>query len=194
MRTKIFIIAIAVSGLAGRVGAQAPVVELPGSGVESAAEIGILPKQKEEMTQKYLMNADERNPFAKRIQKSKGTAAVDTENEESRIRAALETFSVSGIAKGGSGYKAQLGSIILSEGELIPRLIPGQSDDLRVTKITPELVEITWVADENADRPRQVSLAVDMGAKVGVILPVGRSSAAPAGKTQLVYQSDEEPK
>lgn len=192
MRTKLFITVIAVSGLSGRAGAQAPVVELPGSGVALASEIGILPKQKEEMTQKYLMNADERNPFAKRIQKSKGTASVDTESEESRIRAALDTFSVSGIAKGGSGYKAQLGSIILSEGEMIPRLIPGQSDDLRVTKITPELVEITWVADEDADRPRQVSLAVDLGAKVGVILPVGRAPAAVAAKTQLVYQADED--
>ncbi len=198
MNTKQLLIALSVPVFALGASAEEPDIAVSGSGAESAAEVGILPAQKEEMTQKYLMDAQERNPFAKRIKVENTETEVDTQSEEARIRAALETFVVSGIAKGGDGYKVQLGSIILSEGEIIPRLIPGQSDDLRVSKITPERVEITWVADEEADLPRQVSLAVDLTAKVGVLLPTGQASApaapaAGAGGQQFVFQSEEDP-
>ncbi len=166
---------------------------LGGDSPNSAAEVGVLPKQKEEMVKDYLLDGSERNPFARRNKAAAGGVEVDTESEEARIRAALESFSVSGLAKGGGGYSAQLGSIILEEGELIPRLIPGQVDDLRVTKVTPELVELTWVADEEAAKPRQVSLPVDLAARVGVVLPTAKpSSGAGATQQQLVYHTEPE--
>lgn len=186
MKTRTIVTTLAAFGYASTAPAQVAPTLLPAEAPATAAEVGVLPSQKEQMVQKYLVDSEERNPFATRTKGSAGKIAVDTQSEESRIRSVLESLSVSGISKGGSGYKAQLGSIILSEGELIPRLIPGQADDLRVTRITPKLVEITWVADEEALSPRQISLPVDLEPKVAVMLPTASSASGAAGG-QLVY-------
>ena len=159
--------------------------------IQSVEEPGVLPNEKEQMLKGFVLKPAERNPFADRAKGEKGIPADDSQSEDSRIRMALESFSVSGIARGNNGYKAQLGSMILSEGKLVPRLIPGQSDDLRVTKITPELVEITWVADEEAAKPRKISLEIELEPKVGVLLPtVSRDGSGVVEK--LVYATTEE--
>ncbi len=189
MRLKSILITIAPALLSAPAFAQAPAL-LAGEAAETAAEVGVLPEQKEKMVQQYTLTDEERNPFAARTKGSRGKVAVDTQSEESRIRSALETFAVSGISKGGGGFKAQLGSIILSEGELIPRVIPGQTDELRVTKITPKFVEITWVGDEEAVAPRQVTMSVDLEPRVAVMLP--GASAGGGAKGQLVYLEDKD--
>ena len=159
--------------------------------IQSVEEPGVLPNEKEQMLKGFVLKQAERNPFADRAKGEKGIPADDSQSEDSRIRMALESFSVSGIARGNNGYKAQLGSMILSEGKLVPRLIPGQSDDLRVTKITPELVEITWVADEEAAKPRKITLEIELEPKVGVLLPtVSRDGSGVVEK--LVYATTEE--
>ncbi|MCP4849061.1 MAG: hypothetical protein GY899_14060 [Verrucomicrobiaceae bacterium] len=159
--------------------------------ISSVKDIGVLPHEKEELIKGFVLKQPERNPFADRAKGEKGLPSGDSQSEDSRIRLALESFSVSGIAKGQGGYKAQLGSIILSEGKLIPRLIPGQSDDLRVTKITPELVEITWVADEEAAKPRKITLEIDLDPRVGVLLPTVTNGGS-GGVKKLVYASMKE--
>ena len=189
MKLKSILITIAPAALSAQVFAQAPAI-LAGSTAATAAEVGVLPEQKEKMIQQYTLTDEENNPFAVRTKGAKGKVAVDTQSEESRIRAALEAFAVSGISKGGTGFKAQLGSIILSEGETIPRIIPGQTDELRVTKITPKFVEVTWVGDEEAAAPRQVTLPVDLEPRVAVMLP-GASTGGGA-KGQLVYLDDKD--
>ena len=63
MKTSKTIIAVSAA-LVANAAAQAPpalgVAEAPAT----AAEVGVLPTQKEEMVQKYLVDAEERNPFA----------------------------------------------------------------------------------------------------------------------------------
>ena len=143
------------------------------------------------MIKAFVLKQAERNPFADRAKGEKGIPEQDSQSEDSRIRQALESFSVSGIARGENGYKAQLGSMILSEGKLVPRLIPGQSDDLRVTKITPELVEITWVADEEAAKPRKITLEIELEPRVGVLLPTASRDGSGVVE-KLVYATAEE--
>jgi len=159
--------------------------------IQSVEEPGVLPNEKEQMLKGFVLKQAERNPFADRAKGEKGIPADDSQSEDSRIRMALESFSVSGISRGNNGYKAQLGSMILSEGKLVPRLIPGQSDDLRVTKITPELVEITWVADEEAAKPRKISLEIELEPKVGVLLPTASRDGSGVVE-KLVYATTEE--
>lgn len=171
--------------------AREPVDPVENTVISSVAEIGVLPHEKEKLINGFVLKQAERNPFADRAKGDKGLPSEDSQSEDSRIRLALESFSVSGIARGQGGYKAQLGSIILSEGKLVPRLIPGQSDDLRVTKITPELVEITWVADEEAAKPRKIILEIDLTPRVGVLLPMA-TKGGPGVVEKLVYASTEE--
>jgi hypothetical protein len=159
--------------------------------VDQVGQTGVLPNEKEEMIKAFVLKQAERNPFADRAKGEKGIPEQDSQSEDSRIRQALESFSVSGIARGGNGYKAQLGSMILSEGKLVPRLIPGQSDDLRVTKITPELVEITWVADEEAAKPRKITLEIELEPRVGVLLPTASRDGSGVVE-KLVYATAEE--
>lgn len=190
---KIYIIILVLAGTAvvGNSIAQVPVKLGNNAVLPSVKEVGVLPYEKESMIKTFILRQEERNPFADRTKGDKGQPAEDSQSEDSRIRLALESFSVSGIARGQDGYKAQLGGIILSEGNLIPRLIPGQSDDLRVTKITPELVEITWVADEEADKPRKITLEIDLDPRVGVLLPTASKGGSNVA-AQLVYASMEE--
>ena len=159
--------------------------------IQSVEAPGVLPNEKGQMLKGFVLKQAERNPFADRAKGEKGIPADDSQSEDSRIRMALESFSVSGISRGNNGYKAQLGSMILSEGKLVPRLIPGQSDDLRVTKITPELVEITWVADEEAAKPRKISLEIELEPKVGVLLPTASRDGSGVVE-KLVYATTEE--
>ncbi|MFP6872259.1 MAG: hypothetical protein VCA55_02020 [Verrucomicrobiales bacterium] len=191
MKIHITIFVLAGMAVVRNSAAQAPVVPGNNAVVASAEEVGVLPQEKEGMIKAFILKQEERNPFADRTKGDNGQTAEDSQSEDSRIRLALESFSVSGIARGQDGYKAQLGGIILSEGNLIPRLIPGQADDLRVTKITPELVEITWVADEEADKPRKITLEIDLVPRVGVLLPTASKNGSNVAG-QLVYAAKEE--
>jgi hypothetical protein len=170
--TLILQIAVPCALVAGAL-AQAPPVLPGGSYPATAAEVGMLPDQKRAEADASRLQEGVRNPFATRTDKSpSGPVAKDTQSEEARIRAALDKFTVNGFAQSPDGsLTAQLESIILKEGELLPRVIEGQVDDLRVTKITAKLVEFTWVGDEDADNARQVTKAVDMSPKVAVMLP-----------------------
>ena len=146
--------------------------QLPDTVASSAEEVGLLPAQKSAEAAASRVVPDTRNPFASRTKSTGGPVVADQQTEESRIRAVLEKFIVNGTAKAdGGGYSAQAKGLILREGELLPHLLKDQVDDLRVTKVTPRLVEITWVGDEDATQPRQISLPIDMTATVAVVLP-----------------------
>ena len=165
--------------------AQAPV--LPGgAAAKTAEEVGILPEQKRATADASRLEPETRNPFVTLTDPTPGPSKKDTQSEEARIRNVLEKFLVNGIAKGPDGkFTGQMqGGIILKEGELLPRVIEGQVDDLRVTKINPKLVEITWVADEDADKPRKITMAVDMSPTIAVMLP------SPDGRGELTTMRD----
>ena len=119
-------------------------------------------------------------------EENKVVEGVSSHSEETKIRSILESLKVNGISRGDNGYKVQLGGLILKPGRLLPRIIEGQSDDLMVKNISPTNIEIMWVGDEEADKPRVMLIPVDLDPKVGVVLPLNAKNNESAG-SRLVY-------
>ena len=174
--------------------ADIPPVDLLSSGsiTKSADGFGALPKKKKDALKGHLLVSKERNPFAIRAKEEQIISGADSQTEEAKIRSVLDKMHVSGVAKGAHGYKVQLGGVILVEGRKIPKLINEQTDDLIVTKITPSMIEITWAGDEKADEPRQLTIAVDLEPKVGIVLPIPSNDNS-SSSSQLVYLNEEDP-
>ena len=154
---------------------------------EENESLGISPKEKKEQILAFIISDEERNPFV--ISKNDVDIEDGTNSsysEETKIRTILESLVVNGISRGANSYKVQLGSIILEEGKILPRLIRDQTDDLKVTEITSSKVQITWVGDEEADKPRVMTIPIELEPKVGVILPSLLSKDPPLD-SKLIY-------
>ena len=98
----------------------------------------------------------------------------------------MDSLVVNGISRGANSYKVQLGGLILEKGKILPRLINDQTDDLKVTEITSSKVQITWVGDEEADKPRVMTIPIELEPKVGVELPSALSKSLPLD-SKLIY-------
>jgi len=154
---------------------------------EKNESLGISPKEKKEQILAFIISDEERNPFV--ISKNDVDIEDGTNSsysEETKIRTILESLVVNGISRGANSYKVQLGSIILEEGKILPRLIRDQTDDLKVTEITSSKVQITWVGDEEADKPRVMTIPIELEPKVGVVLPSVLSKDPPLD-SKLIY-------
>ena len=147
---------------------------------------GVLPSQKKQQLMVFILDDKDRNPFVIAKEENKIVEGVSSHSEETKIRSILESLKVNGISRGDNGYKLQLGGLILKPGRLLPRIIEGQSDDLMVKNISPTNIEITWVGDEEADKPRVMLIPVDLDPKVGVVLPLNAKNDESAG-SRLVY-------
>ena len=150
------------------------------------ASFGVLPSQKKQQLMVFILDDKDRNPFVIAKEENKIVEGVSSHSEETKIRSILESLKVNGISRGDNGYKVQLGGLILKTGRLLPRIIEGQSDDLMVKNISPTNIEITWVGDEEADKPRVMLIPVDLDPKVGVVLPLNAKNNESAG-SRLVY-------
>ena len=147
---------------------------------------GVLPSQKKQQLMVFILDDKDRNPFVIAKEENKIVEGVSSHSEETKIRSILESLKVNGISRGDNGYKVQLGGLILKPGRLLPRIIEGQSDDLMVKNISPTNIEITWVGDEEADKPRVMLIPVDLDPKVGVVLTLNAKNDESAG-SRLVY-------
>jgi len=154
---------------------------------EQKSNLGILPKQKKERILEFTLTDEERNPFV--ISKNDidiEEGANSSYSEETKIRSILDSLVVNGISRGANSYKVQLGGLILEKGKILPRLINDQTDDLKVTEITSSKVQITWVGDEEADKPRVMTIPIELEPKVGVELPSAFSKSLPLD-SKLIY-------
>ena len=150
------------------------------------ASFGVFPSQKKQQLMVFILDDKDRNPFVIAKEETKIVEGVSSHSEETKIRSILESLKVNGISRGDNGYKVQLGGLILKPGRLLPRIIEGQSDDLMVKNISPTNIEIMWVGDEEADKPRVMLIPVDLDPKVGVVLPLNAKNDESAG-SRLVY-------
>ena len=153
---------------------------------------GVLPSQKKQQLMVFILDDKDRNPFVIAKEENKVVEGVSSHSEETKIRSILESLKVNGISRGDNGYKVQLGGLILKPGRLLPRIIEGQSDDLMVKNISPTNIEIMWVGDEEADKPRVMLIPVDLDPKVGVVLPLNAKNNESAG-SRLVYIKKKDP-
>ena len=153
---------------------------------DNGGSFGVLPSQKKQQLMVFILEDKDINPFVIAKEENKIVEGVSSHSEETKIRSILESLKVNGISRGDNGYKVQLGGLILKPGRLLPRIIEGQSDDLMVKNISPTNIEITWVGDEEADKPRVMLIPVDLDPKVGVVLPLNAKNDESAG-SRLVY-------
>ncbi|GAT33413.1 hypothetical protein TSACC_21829 [Terrimicrobium sacchariphilum] len=138
-------------------------------------EIGLLPQQKASLT----VSSSERNPFGKKPpKKTVEQAKVPVENEESRLRDAISELPLAGVVEARGGVKVLLGSIAIQENELLPALISGQTEQIRVISVTPKEVMLAFVDSDGTANNRKIRLQVDMTPSVRYKL--GGSSATAA--------------
>ena len=163
MKYTLFVLAVGVNSFAAsNLVAAADDVKIS----EKAALVGMLPHQKRGTE----VDANERNPFAHRVEIVKTEAKRDTNSEEAKIRAVLNGLRVVGITNGKNGLKAQVGSLILEVGRAVPQLIPNQTDRLRVTKVSAKSVEIKWIDEEGAEEPRKHVIDLDLTPRINTAL------------------------
>jgi len=117
-----------------------------------------------------LLRLKERNPFTRRETKIAEVAA-DRESEESKLRALLEAMPVRGVSRGDGSVKVLLEHFILKQGEPIPPLLDGQTEQLFVRRITDKQIEIDFVESEKHAEPRKILILIDLRPRVAMRTP-----------------------
>lgn len=127
----------------------------------------ILPDDKTAETVK----TGERNPFGKNenelnLNSNKGTS------QENMIREHLSMLKVSGFSPDGpNGIRVMLGDMALEEGQTVPTIIPDQTLNLKVSKITRQTITLVWIEKKNSTLPpRLLTLPVDLEPTVRYVL------------------------
>tara|TARA_R110002096_G_scaffold28985_19_gene87547 strand:+ start:804 stop:1337 length:534 start_codon:yes stop_codon:yes gene_type:complete len=92
-----------------------------------------------------LVNAIERNPYARRSPDQENVSDEGENVEEIRIRSKLSSLSVSGQSDGPNGIRLLLGDIIIERGQRLPQLFPDQNEQLQVVEVTGDKVRLGWV-------------------------------------------------
>jgi len=155
----------------------------------TASDVGTLPSQRIPSS----VNAGDRNPFQTHIAQVEDTpGSFDGDSEESRIRKVFSGLKVTGRvpASDGGSPRVLVGDLILKEGAIVPQVIENQTDILKVTRITDKEVELTWVAEEVADQPRKLPIAINLEPEVSFILP-GRGNNGGGQFVTMGKPSDE---
>lgn len=156
----------------------------PGGAAPAAANldltaIGLLPHEKKAAE----IPPNERNPFAVIVAKIEETPKEDEDAtlQENRIRRFFKDERVSGVVQGSRGYKVLIGGMILEEGSMVPPVVPNQTEQLKVSKITEDKMVITWIDEGQAaarsTQARQLEVALKL--RPGVVThPFGIGAAA----------------
>lgn len=145
----------------------AAVVPAPAATYKPARKISMSPDSKRALA----LKASERNPYAKR---SPGREELDENGEnqeEVQIRSTLSSLSVSGQSRGRNGLRILLGDIIIEQGQILPVLIPDQSENLKVVEVTEETVTLAWLDIEtNEPTGKTLQLTYDLSPSVSYAL------------------------
>ncbi len=116
------------------------------------------------------VKAGERNPFGKNENELNQNANKGT-TQENMIREHLSKLSVSGYSPGPNGIRVMLADIALEEGQTVPVIIPDQTLNLKVQKITRQAITLVWVEKKNSTLPpRLLTLPVNLDPSVRYVL------------------------
>ena len=134
--------------------------------------IGFLPQDKADLKPEDKMDLKRRNPFAERKKAVANKPADTAETEESKLRSYFEKIPVSGISKIGGKLTVTLGRHNLEAGDVLPQVISGQTQILRVLRVEQNLLEIGWVEQASPDiaAPRKITQRIDLTPTVKVLL------------------------
>lgn len=133
------------------------VVVTIGPAKSAPPSIGLLPQDKTPVE----VDDSERNPFGKKVVKT-AEAVVETESEEQKIRALVEKLPFGGITRGYGVVKVLLGSYMLEKDGLLPDVIPGQTERLRVMEVSEKHVELGFVEEDGSVSSRLIKLSFDL--------------------------------
>ncbi len=147
---------------------------LAGSLAVRGQEIGILPQQKAAMT----VSQSERNPFGKKPPRKVEQAKAPVESEESKLREVISELPLAGIVEARGGVKVLLGSIAVQNNDLLPVLISGQTEQIRVVSVTPKEVVLGFVEADGTANTRKIRLNIDMTPEVRYKLGGASSTAS----------------
>ncbi len=121
----------------------------------------------------------ERNPFGQAQEEHKDEFKAS--NEENLVRDQLMKLRVVGVIPDVKGTRVMLGDMVLSQGQVVPTVIPEQTLMLRVSKVTSQVIEFEWIEKKLTGLPaRTFPIPVDVSPKVRYQL--AGSSKAPAAK------------
>lgn len=154
--------------------------------------IGFLPQDKADLKPEEKLDLKRRNPFAERKKANASKAANTSETEESKLRSYFEKLKISGFSEIGGKLIVTMGRHNLEAGQVLPQVIPGQTQILRVMRVDKNLLEIGWVEEASYDiaTPRKITKKIDMKPYVGVLL----ASEEGTGENANMYFTDDQGK
>lgn len=119
------------------------------------------------------VKADESNPFIKVAEQDQNPAEKGR-NEEAKIHERLSKLRVCGVfptSDEKSSLRVMLADMVLTEGQIMPPVLPDQTLALKVTKITRDTIQLQWLEQKfTGAPPRFITLPIDLRPSVRVVL------------------------
>jgi hypothetical protein len=139
-------------------------------------------KMRPDQKRPLLLKESERNPYAKRNPQEEVATQETANAEELRIRGIIGSLRVTGRSRGPNGLRVLLGDLVLEEGRVLPQLIEGQSENLRVLELNDDTVVLGWIdADHGKPTGKAMQVAYDLSPIVGFALNGRSPSDEPEG-------------
>jgi hypothetical protein len=127
-----------------------------------------------------VLEEGERNPFGRRGPDPARVVIEDVETEESRLQTSYGRMEVSGFADGPYGRSVLLGRHKIFPGDVLPSILPRQTEVLRVEEITADRIELIFIERQSRPTPRKITLRYDITPKVRHLIstqiPLSRAS------------------
>jgi hypothetical protein len=122
--------------------------------------------------QPKVLPEGQRNPFgAAAAPAEEEQEMVAAETEEAKLRRILGKMRVTGLSGSPGSYSVVVGSMVLREGEKLPRLYANQAEELRVDSVTTNEVILTFTERVSGIPPRSMILRFDLSPQVRSVLP-----------------------
>jgi hypothetical protein len=122
------------------------------------SDIGLLPQDKKPV----VVSDSEPNPFGKRTQQAPSEVVLVVESEETRLRGAIQSLPLGGMTRGYGVTKVLLGSHMVAAGQILPDLISGQTERLKVVSVSDDEVELGFMEENGTIGDRKILLAIDL--------------------------------
>ncbi len=139
------------------------------------SDVGLLPEDRIFLE----VTGTERNPFGLNLPKEE-IAKPKVENEEARIRATLDSFTVGGVSRSEAGVKVLFGPLVLEKGREVAPVIPNQTEELQVVSISEKSLELGFVESNGVVALRKVSITLDLAP--GVQFKLGKKADGGKGR------------
>jgi hypothetical protein len=118
---------------------------------------------------------EDRNPFGLLAvpQVEEKAIQVQVETEEMKIRRVLGNMRISGVSGAEGAISVLVGSMVLTKGEMMPRLFYNQAEQLRVVDVTGNKVVLAFIEGKTQRdlSPRTIELSFDMAPRVRSLMP-----------------------